>query len=73
MELLAENPTIIALIKEVKKFKSLQQAEILAYVRALRMKREYQVPIAKYRKGTKPLAMEEIDRIKHEVRKHARK
>jgi hypothetical protein len=57
------------LLWEVDKLESLEKQSVLAYVRALKLKRKKSKPIANPEKGVKPLTMAEIDKIKHKVRK----
>ena len=62
------------LLWEVDKLELLEKQSVLAYVRALKLKRKKSKPIANPVKDVKPLTMAEIDKIKHEVRKqHASK
>ena len=63
------NGTIKNIVKELAKLSSLEQEEVLAQLRAARLARKPAKSFAKPAKGIKPLSLEEIDRIKHEVRK----
>ena len=64
------NENLQQILQEAEKLTDLEQKEMLAYMRILNMKKTKRRPIAKPKKGLKPLTMEEIDRIKHESRKH---
>lgn len=57
------------LLYEVDKLDVLEKQSVLAYVRALKLKREKRKPVANPGKDVKPLTMIEIDEIKHKVGK----
>jgi hypothetical protein len=63
------NSTINLIIGELKKLDVLEQKEFLAQLRAKRLLRRKTKPLANPAKGVKPLAMAEIDKIKHLSRK----
>lgn len=62
------NENIEQIILEAERLTDLEQKEVLAYIRVLNLQKEKRQPAAK-KKGLKSVSMEEIDRIKHEVRK----
>ena len=57
------------LLEEVDKLDVMEVQSVLAYVRALNLKKRKRKLIARPEKGVKPLTMAQIDKIKHEVRK----
>jgi hypothetical protein len=60
------NGTLQEIVSEAEGLDAIEQKMILAYIRALRIVKSGAKPLAKSRK--KPLTMEQIDQIKHEVR-----
>ena len=62
------NKTTEELLRQVDKLEPLEKESVLAYVRALNLKRKKRKPIASPKKNVKPLTMEQIDKIKHIVR-----
>lgn len=65
------NRTIEQIVTEVKKLTTLEQKEILAYIKANQFKKGPRISFINPEKGVKPLTMSQIDKIKHESRKHA--
>lgn len=57
------------LLQEIDRLEQTEKQSVLAYARALNLKRKKRKPIARPEKGIKPLTMAQIDKIKHEVRK----
>jgi hypothetical protein len=51
-----------------KKMRELRRRELLAYQRALKMKKQATMHTTRITERLEPLSMEEIDRIKHESR-----
>ena len=64
------NNTIESIIAEVQKLSTIEQKEILVQIRIKKMLKQKRKPIANPPKGLKPLTMAQIDKIKHESRKH---
>jgi len=62
------NKTTEELLQEIDKLEPLEKESVLAYIRALNIKRKKRKPIASPEKGVKPLTMAQIDKIKHIVR-----
>ncbi|HLG41185.1 MAG TPA: hypothetical protein VI461_16005 [Chitinophagaceae bacterium] len=72
--LLSLNKTIEDIVTEFSKLNEMERQSVLAYTRALNMKKEKRKPVARYGKNIKPLSLKEIDKIKHRSRKaHANK
>jgi len=68
------NKTTEELLKELDKLEPLEKESVLAYIRALNMKKKKRKPIASPEKNIKPLTMAGIDKIKHIARnQHADK
>jgi len=65
------NQTIEKIVAEVKRLTTLEQKEILAYIKAKQYKKGPRISFINPEKGVKPLTMSQIDKIKHESRKHA--
>ena len=63
------NKTTEELLWEVDMLEPLEKESVLAYVRTLNLKRKKRKPIAQPEKNTKPLTMDQIDKIKHITRK----
>lgn len=63
------NKTTEELLQEVDKLEQIEKESVLAYVRALNLKRKKSKPISNPEKGVRPLSMAQIDKIKHIVRK----
>ena len=63
------NKTSEELLLEVNKLGQLEKQSVLAYVRALNLKRKKRKPIANPKKGVKALTLSQIDKIKHDLRK----
>ncbi len=63
--------TISLIVNELKKLDNIEQKEFLAQLRAKRLLRRKQKPLASPHKSVKPLTMIKIDRIKHLSRKSA--
>jgi hypothetical protein len=61
--------TAEAIIKEVDRLDQVDKKSVLAYVRALNLRKTKKKPIINSSQKLKPLTMSQIDRIKHEVRK----
>jgi hypothetical protein len=63
------NKTTEELLHEVEKLEQIEKESVLAYVRALNLRRTKSKPMANPEKGVRPLSLAQIDKIKHEVRK----
>ena len=63
------NKTTEELLWEVDMLEPLEKESVLAYVRTLNLKRKKRKSIAQPEKNTKPLTMDQIDKIKHITRK----
>lgn len=63
------NKTVEELLQEVDKLEPMEKESVLAYARALNLKRKKRKPIAQPEKDVKPLTMSQIDKIKHLSRK----
>jgi len=62
------NKTTEELLQEIDKLEPLEKESVLAYIRALNLKRKKRKPIASPEKDVKPLIMARIDKIKHIAR-----
>lgn len=62
------NKTTEELLQEIDKLEPLEKESVLAYIRALNLKRKKRKPIASPEKDIKPLTMARIDKIKHIAR-----
>lgn len=69
MAVVTFNSTIESIVSEVQKLSTLEQKEILAFIRMRRLLKEPRKSFIKPEKGVKPLTMAQIDKIKHESRK----
>ena len=62
------NKTTEELLREVDMLEPLEKESVLAYVRTINLKKKKRKPIAQPEKNTKPLTMDQIDKIKHITR-----
>jgi hypothetical protein len=68
------NETLGSIVDELEKMSPIEQKQILAFIKAKRIKKEPRISFINPEKGLKPLTMAQIDKIKHDSRKtHAGK